>query len=58
MLSMKTYDNQWISDVLTYVREDLGTGGRNINSRIVSEVRKKYASRDSYWTLKELNAPK
>jgi mono/diheme cytochrome c family protein len=58
MLSMKNYDNQWISDVLTYVREDLGTGGRNINSRIVSEVRKKYASIDSYWTLKELDVPK
>jgi mono/diheme cytochrome c family protein/glucose/arabinose dehydrogenase len=58
MLSLKDYDNQWISDVLTYVREDLGTGGRNINSRIVSEVRKKFTNRESYWTLKELETSK
>jgi hypothetical protein len=40
------------------VREDLGTGGRNINSRIVSEVRKKFTNRESYWTLKELETSK
>lgn len=58
MLSLKDYDDQWISDVITYVREDLGKGGKTVNSRTVSGVRKKYANREQYWTLKELGQSK
>ncbi|SOE22895.1 Glucose/arabinose dehydrogenase, beta-propeller fold [Spirosomataceae bacterium TFI 002] len=58
MLSLKGYDDQWISDVITYVREEIGDGGKTVNSRIVSDVRKKYGDREQYWTLKELGQSK
>lgn len=60
MTSMKTYDDQWIADVLTYIQQHFG--GMNDRSRVstrkVKTLREKYADRDSYWTIEELENSK
>lgn len=53
MVPMKSNDDKWISDVLTYVRENFQSKSR-ITARKVKQVREKYAKRDRYWTIKEL----
>lgn len=53
MVPMKSNDDQWIADVLTYVRENFQYKSRISSSR-VKRVREKYANRDRYWTIKEL----
>jgi len=54
MVSMKNNDDQWIADVLTYVREDLGDGGRRITPGHVKGLRELYQDREEYWTIPEL----
>lgn len=53
MAPMKSNDDKWIADVLTYVRENYADAGR-IRDRDVKQVREKYQDRDQYWTLTEL----
>lgn len=54
MVPMKNNDDQWIADVLTYVREDLGGVGGRIAPARVKEVREADKDRDTYWTIPEL----
>lgn len=52
MAPMNSNSDQWIADVLSYVRamndED------NVGRRTVSDARKQSENRESYWTLEEL----
>jgi putative membrane-bound dehydrogenase-like protein len=65
MMSMKSYDDEWIASVLNYVRFDLTMQSfpelpsdylhyLMITPGEVAEVRKKYASRTTPWTWEEL----
>ena len=56
MTPMKTYDDQWIADVLTYIQQHFGkmNSTSRVRARKVKAVREKYADRDSYWTIEEL----
>ncbi len=54
MVSMKNNDDLWIADVLTYVRENLGDGGRRITPGHVKRLRELYQDREEYWTISEL----
>lgn len=53
MAPMKSNSDQWVADVLTYVRGNFGDKG-SIRGRHVANVRKKYKDREEYWTLEEL----
>jgi hypothetical protein len=50
---MKSNDDQWIADVLTYVRMHLANESGRISSGNVKRVREKYEDREAYWTIKE-----
>lgn len=53
MTPMKNQDDQWIADVMTYIRKNFGNGNE-IKARHVKQVREKYGARDAYWTIAEL----
>jgi hypothetical protein len=53
MAPMKNQSDQWIADVLTYVRENFGDETQ-IKPAWVEQVREQYVERDRYWTLEEL----
>lgn len=53
MTPMKTQDDKWIADVMTYVRRNFGDA-KNINAWHVKQIRAKYKERDNYWTVAEL----
>ena len=60
MTPMKTYDDQWIADVLTYVQQHFGKmdNRSRVPNRKVKAIREKYADRDTYWTIEELESSK
>ena len=53
MTPMKTRDDEWIADVMTYIRKNYGNA-KGITVRDVKRFRKKYKDRDAYWTIAEL----
>ena len=55
MLSMKTQDDQWIADVISYIRHDLGNKSGFITTEDVAKVRALSKTREEFWTLTELN---
>ncbi|MBU3028471.1 MULTISPECIES: DUF7133 domain-containing protein [Zobellia] len=57
MAGMKGNDDQWIADVLTYVRTELNDTNR-ITERDVKRVREEVKDREAYWTLEELTGGK
>jgi len=52
MLPLKNNNDNWIANVLTYVRAV--NGEDSVNRREVRDVRRKTKDREDYWTLKEL----
>ena len=60
MTPMKTYDDQWIADVLTYIQQHFGklNDQSRVRTKKVKAIREQYADRDSYWTMEELEASK
>jgi len=56
MVPMNTYSDEWIADVITYVRVTLGDERRRLRPNRVQELREEHKDRDKYWTLKELEA--
>ena len=56
MMPLKDNDDQWIADVLTYVRTM--NGSDDVNSYIVRNAREESKERKNYWTLKELETEK
>jgi len=55
MQSMKTQDDQWIADVISYIRHDLGNKAGFITAEDVTKARALSKEREDYWTLEELN---
>ena len=53
MAPMKTRDDQWLADVMTYVRKEFGTASE-IKNYHVERIREKYKDQDGYWTINEL----
>ncbi|WP_282117078.1 DUF7133 domain-containing protein [Cellulophaga baltica] len=54
MIALKSNDDQWIADVLSYVRALNNVDG--VHKRIVGNARKESKDREDYWTLEELEA--
>ncbi len=52
MMPMGSNDNGWIANVISYIRAM--NGAPTVSGGDVRKVRDKHASRDTYWTLKEL----
>ncbi|WP_052823455.1 DUF7133 domain-containing protein [Neotamlana sedimentorum] len=52
MMPLKDNSDQWIADVLTYVRAMNGEGG--VHRKFVSNARRKAGDREDYWTMEEL----
>jgi mono/diheme cytochrome c family protein/glucose/arabinose dehydrogenase len=56
MVPMATYSDEWIADVISYVRIGLGEETRRSRHQHVKALREAHEERDSYWTIKELEA--
>lgn len=56
MAPIAEQSNEYIADVISYVRGHLNGGGTVWRGR-VGAVREKFKDRDKYWTLKELSVP-
>ncbi|WP_158974052.1 c-type cytochrome [Cellulophaga sp. L1A9] len=54
MMALKSNDDQWIADVLSYVRALNNEDG--VHKRVVGNARKESEGREDYWTLEELEA--
>ena len=54
MVPMNTYSDEWIADVITYVRLGLGDETRRVRHKHVKELREQHTEREAYWTIKEL----
>ncbi|MGJ8715624.1 MAG: DUF7133 domain-containing protein [Maribacter stanieri] len=52
MMPMKGNSNEWIADVLSYVRAMNGEG--TVHKKFVANARRQTADREEYWTLEEL----
>ena len=55
MESLAAHNNQYISEVLTYIRNSWGNGAEMINSTEVHITRSQNATRKHPWTIQELN---
>ena len=54
MVSMATNDDQWIADVLTYIRNSFGNDAPMISPESVAAIRKEHGKRVQPWTEGEL----
>ena len=52
---MKANEDQWLADVLTYIRADFNNGSE-IQPKHVKRVREIEKDREDYWTLEELES--
>lgn len=52
MMPLKGNNDQWIADVLTYIRAMNNENG--VRKKLVRNARKETADREDYWTLEEL----
>ena len=57
MAPMESYDNEWISSVMTYVRRSWGNGGSPVSPDEIEKVRGWNKRRNTAFTLAELNMP-
>jgi hypothetical protein len=57
MAPMESYDNEWISSVMTYVRRSWGNGGSPVKPDEIEKVRGWNKRRNTAFTLAELNMP-
>jgi len=55
MIPMKANEDQWLADVLTYIRADFNNGSE-IQPKHVKRVREIEKDREDYWTLEELES--
>ncbi|MGV3660413.1 MAG: DUF7133 domain-containing protein [Prosthecobacter sp.] len=56
MVSMASYDDQWIADIASYVRKTFGNTGRFVEKNDVAKLRKELAARTAPWTQQELQS--
>ena len=54
MVSMATNDDQWISDVVTYIKNSFGNEGPLVTPEVVAKLREQHADRSKPWTIEEL----
>jgi glucose/arabinose dehydrogenase/mono/diheme cytochrome c family protein len=54
MEALKSHDNKYLAEVLTYIRNSWGNSARMITENDVRQVRKKHRSRKTPWTIEEL----
>jgi mono/diheme cytochrome c family protein len=56
MIPMKSYDDEWVSSVLSYVRNSFGNRASFITKEQVAATRKATAARKEPWTIEVLRA--
>ena len=56
MIPMKSYDDEWVSSVLSYVRNSFGNRASFITKEQVAATRKATATRKEPWTIEALRA--
>ncbi|MGJ8655270.1 MAG: DUF7133 domain-containing protein [Akkermansiaceae bacterium] len=54
MVAMANNDDQWVADVLTYIRNSFGNDAPMIDPATVAKLRKKHASKKTPWTVETL----
>ncbi|MDB6079768.1 MAG: coagulation factor 5/8 type domain protein [Akkermansiaceae bacterium] len=56
MISMASNDDQWVSDVLSYVRNSFGNRGSFVSPAEIAQARKDTAAQTEPWTYAQLHA--
>jgi mono/diheme cytochrome c family protein len=56
MVTMASNNDQWISDVASYIRKAFGNNGKLVTKQDVAKLRKDLAKRTAPWTIEELRA--
>ncbi|MDD7986161.1 cytochrome C [Lentisphaera marina] len=54
MAPMGSNDDEWMSSITTYIRNEWGNGASAIQARQIQKIRSSYGSRSKPWTQKEL----
>lgn len=56
MVGMGTNSDEWIADVVTYIRNSFGNEGPATDPKLVAHLRTKYQDRKEPWTQQELES--
>jgi mono/diheme cytochrome c family protein len=56
MVTMASFDDQWIADVASYIRKAFGNSGKIVAKKEVAALRKELSKRVTPWTIEELRA--
>ena len=56
MVTMASFDDQWIADVASYIRKAFGNSGKIVAKKEVAALRKDLSKRVTPWTIEELRA--
>lgn len=56
MVTMATNNDEWISDVTSYIRKAFGNNGKLISKQEVAKLRKELSKRTTPWTIDELRS--
>lgn len=54
MVTMASFDDQWIADVASYIRKAFGNAGKFVDKKDVAQLRKDLSKRITPWTIEEL----
>ncbi len=56
MVTMASFEDQWIADVASYIRKAFGNSGKIVAKKEVAALRKDLSKRTTPWTIEELRA--
>ncbi len=56
MVTMASFDDQWIADVSSYIRKAFGNAGKFVDKKEVTALRKELGKRTTPWTIEELRS--
>ncbi|MDG2255011.1 MAG: discoidin domain-containing protein, partial [Opitutaceae bacterium] len=56
MISMASYSDEKLADVLTYIRNSFGNRSDTVHAQDISDARSNYAGRVDAWTIEELES--
>jgi mono/diheme cytochrome c family protein len=56
MVTMASNNDEWISDVTSYIRKAFGNNGKLVTKQEVAKLRKELSKRTTPWTIEELRS--
>jgi mono/diheme cytochrome c family protein len=56
MIPQNTNSDQWIADIVSYVRNSFGNSGNIVDAKQVTQLRKELATRTKPWSIAELQS--